>query len=1470
MLLLFLLLFLVSSLPVVQTKLAEVATSRLSKDYGVDLKVDKINLSFLGSVQLKDVEIRDHHKDTLIFVNHLNTSILNFKRILDNKVNLADVTLNGVYFKMKTYKGEKQDNLTLFIESFEDEKPRDSVTPFVLKTKNIYVNNLNFELLDENKQYPIQFSAANAGGLIQNFYLNGPNISADIRGLYFIDNRGLKITNLTTDFTYTKKQMLFANTTLKTNNTSNLKADIKFTYNREDFRDFSDKVKIKAHFKSSKLSLTDLNKLYRELKGNDLLFFKGDVDGTLNNFSANNINLQSKNGMRVIGDMHFLNALNNQRGFVYNGKLDKVTANYFQLKNLLPNLLGKTLPTDFKKLGNFTLSGLVKVTPVQMKATVSVSSKIGSINSDLHLTNIDNIDNAKYDGKVEFKKFDFGIFANDSILGKASLKADVQGSGFKIDNINTSVVGNISELEFKGYNYKNLEVNGQFQNKKFDGIINAKDENLKMNFEGLADLSSEISKFDFKADIAKIDLKKTNLFTRDSIAVFKGKIIVDAKGNTFDDMVGKAIFNDINYTNQKQAYIFKNFNVISTIKDSVKTITVDSKDIIEGELKGKFTFKELFKMSQNALGSVYTNYQPYLVRPNQFIDFNFTIYNQIVDVFFSKISIGSDTKIKGKIKSDDNSLRLTFSSPKINAYDNLLDTVVLRMDNKNPLYNTHLTAKRIHTKYYDLNKLNLLNRTVNDTLYFKSVFEGGIENKQSFNLDFFYTINNNQKSVIGIQKSTFNYQGFNWIINPKQDNQNKITFDLKQNEFIFNPFTLATVDEKQKIIFKGNINGSAYKDLQANFTNVNLKSFLPPIDNLNLEGNLNGVVDFSQKTGSYNPNAKLTINNFYINNQSQGDFTLEAEGNNSYKNYKVNLLLEKDNTKNIAVTGNVDFAQESPTLDVLGSFNNYEIEAFSPLGEDVLSNLRGRVTGDFSAKGLLINPDFEGMLHFEDAGLSFPYLNIDFDLKNNPDVTLKDQSFIIKNAILQDTKYNTQGTLKGSITHQNFTQWFLNLAINTDNLLVLDTKEQEEVQYYGTAFLNGGATIQGLTSNLTIDVAGKTNPNTVFVIPLSDIKTIDNYRLIHFNSEKRDSIKSVNIEKIKGLDLNINLDVTKDATAQVVIDKASGSELKGQGTGNLQIEINTRGKFNMYGDFEVDKGVYNFKYGGIINKPFTVEKGGTISWNGNPFDAELNITAVYRTKANPAKLLENIQTSRKIPVDLYTKITGGLFNSKQEFDISIPNADSTVSSELEFVLNDNDPNRKMRQFFSLLLTGSFFNEENLGSNASSGLAGTASDLIANVLTDVLNSGDGKIQLGLGYTQGDKSNLDYLIDNQVDVSLSTQLSNRVIINGKVGIPVGGNTQTSVAGDLKIEVLLNPQGNFRAVVFNRQNEIQYSPLEEEGYTQGLGLSYQVNFNKLSDLIRKIGVKNKKKDTVKSKIKDTILTPHKKLINYKNKNN
>ncbi|MCF6347995.1 MAG: translocation/assembly module TamB [Flavobacteriaceae bacterium] len=1452
------------TLPVVQTSIAKIVTNKINKKYDTNIVVKKVDLSYLGNIKLKKIEINDHHNDTLIYIDKLTTSIFEYKSILDNKLEFGEIELDGVYFYMKKYKGEDNDNLSIFVDKFDNKKTNPDSPSFLLTSSKVTLLNTNFYLFDENKREKAIVFYKDIDGYVDAFKIEGSNVYANIKEISLIENYGIKVTNLSTDFIYTRSKMTFANTKLVTENSS-IDVEIVFNYKREDLADFNNKVDIEADFTKANVSLIDLHKFYDELGENDKVSFTTKVKGTLNNFTLKNLKLVSNRNSIINGSFHFKNVVNTEKGFSLNAYIYNLSSNYHNLTHLLPNIIGKKVPTAFEKLGRFKIKGQSYITSELVDAKLTINSDLGKTISSLKLTNIDDIDNAKYIGHVEFVDLEFGKIVNDSLVGKLSLIADVDGTGFTLENINTSIKGNVSKHQYKGYTYNDIAINGVFKNQHFDGSLVVRDKNLVMNFKGLADLSSEVYKFDFVADVGFSNFNKLNLFKRDSMAILKGKIDIKVQGNTLDNLVGEIDFSNASYTNQNDSYYFKDFNITSVFQDSTRTITMNSTDIVDGRVKGSFKFNELGRLAINSLGSIYTNYKPTSVTDGQFLDFNFKIYNKIVDVFFPEVKLGANTSIKGKINSDKQKFELIVKSPKVEAYQTIVENISLQVDNKNPLYNTLLSIDKVNTKHYNIADLNLVNVTLNDTLFFRTGFVGGKNLKEKFDLSFYHTINENNMSVIGLKKSNINFKDNIWKINPTNNKQNKVVFDKALHTFAFDK--IKVFSEDQAIDFAGVISGKNNKDLTLNLKDVKLEGITPFIENFSLKGLVNGSVNYKQSNGEVFPTADIIINDFYANNYKQGKLYIKAKGRNSINQYAIEAKLENEYSNDFLVNGEVDISNKKTTIFANYDIDKFNLQVLNPLGKDVINNIRGEVSGNGIISGVLENPDINGHLYLEKTGFAIPYLNIDYDLIGKSKVELSNQTFKILPATLLDVVQDTEGILSGIITHHKFEKWFLNLAIDTDNLLVLNTEEKEDMLYYGTAFMDGNATIKGYTDELVISVNGKTKAGTEFIIPLNDVSTIGDSKLINFITNIESKIDNNQQEEIifdvvKGLTLNFGLEVTDDAVVEIVVDKNTGSILRGSGHGYMSIEINTRGKFEIYGTYIVSDGIYKFR--NIVNKDFIVQPGGQVVWNGNPFDAFLNINAIYSTKANPSVLLENINSNRKIDVDLIAKITGQLLNSEIDFDVELPNQNSVLNSELQFKLNNEDT--KMTQFFSLLTAGSFINLEEgiVGLDGNAALTGTLSEKIASVLSGIIKSKGDKFELGLTYDIASRNDVNtYQLNDQLGVSVSTTIGKRFIVNGKVGVPVGTNTSSSIVGEVEVELPLNKDGTFSAKAYSRQNDIEYDVTDVEGYTQGLGLSWRVDFDNGKELREKI-FKNKKKKAKRKKKKDSLIQK-KKLINF-----
>lgn len=1443
---LFIILVLILSIPFVQTGLGNYATKRLNKDFGTNINIDKVGLQFNGDVELKNIYVEDYKKDTLISITELNTSILNFRNLYNGKLVFGDIDIIDLIFNIRTYKGSKDTNLDVFVAKFDDDNPRPEKSSFLLSSSDVSIYNGIFNLSDENRETTklLQFKDLNINAT--NFLINGSDVSARINTLAFKDSRGLVMKNMMTNFKYTLQDMTFANLDIKTPN-SVLKGDLKFLYNREDLQFFTDKVLVEASFKDSNVQLDELNTFYNEFGKNQYAKFSVALSGTLNDLTTSNLKLTTSTNTKIYGNINFKNLFNKEENnFYMNGDFSNLSSTYKDLKSLLPNVLGAAIPTSFDRLGKFTIVGNSQVTSSKVIADIEIDTELGFVDSNLEIDKINDIDNAKYSGKIIFEQFDFGTFLNDPNVGFTSLNFDVKGSGFTPENIDTQVKGDVFEIDYNDYVYTGVKVAGNLRNNIFDGNLIAIDRNLKLNFNGLVDFSEQLNKYDFEAKVDYANLKALNFVKKDSISIFKSTVKMNMNASNYDDAYGKISFSNTSYKNENDTYYFDKFDVSSRFDKDIRSIEINSPDIIEGDLKGRFRFRDLKKLFENSLGHIYTNYNPHEVQNNQSIDFNFKIYNKIIEVIYPEIELGKNTFIRGRVESDERKFRLTFKSPEIRYIDNFVNNIELQVDNSNPLFNTLVELDSINTKYYNVSKFNLINVTVNDTLFMRSEFNGGKRNNDIYNLSFYHTINEENESVIGFKKSDVTIKDSKWFINEKKDNLNKFSFNKDLSSFKIDGFKVNHQNEEIKL--SGFIKDSTQKDLKLNFKNVDLAKITPDIDSLSLAGNVNGKLDILQQNGSYLPNSTIVVDDLKVNNFLLGSFDATITGNESLTNYTVDATIKDDEAKSFSAKGDISVIGKRSAIDVNLQFDKFNLFPLNPLLDGVLSDIRGLATGDVRLIGDLKRPDINGKLNLNKAGLGIPYLNVDFDFNEKASVTLKDQTFIFNKIKLTDTKYNSKGELSGSLSHINFSNWSLDLDLKTPRLLVLDTKETEESLYYGTGFIGGEATIKGPTEALVISVAGETKKGTVFKIPLSDAESFGDNSYIRFITKEekraRNEGEEIVFQEIDGLELDFDLDLTEDAEVEIIIDKNSGHSLKGRGRGGLLVEINTNGKFNMWGDFSVFEGVYNFAYGGLVQKEFIVEPGGTIAWEGDPLDAIIRMNAIYKTQANPSPLLDN-PINRSIPVELNIALTGNLEQFNPDFTFEFPNVNSAIKSELQYRL-ESEEDRGNQALYFLASGGSF---QSRGFNDLS-ISGTIAERLNGIINGIFSNGDGKLNIGLNYEAGE-NRPDYQTSDRFGVTLQTQINDKVLINGKLGVPVGGAdaSETVVAGDVEISFLLNEEGTLTAKVFNRENSIRNFG-EAIGYTQGVGLSYNVDFDNFKELIQNFF---KKKDKVENVVEE-----------------
>jgi TamB, inner membrane protein subunit of TAM complex len=1423
--LLLVLLIIVLSIPSVQTKIANKVTEKLNATYGTDICIERMGLNWKGEVDIRNVFIRDHHKDTLIFSEFLNTNILSIKKLMDGNLDFGFVEMENAKLLVKTYKGEIDDNLYVFTEKFNTGDTT-ATEPFLLWSKNVSLENTEIRISDENLDSPELVNLKEVNLNADDFHVNDVIVSAKIESLSFLETSGIVVKDISGDFKYTPTQLFLERYNLTTSH-SVLKGDLVLTF-ENGMADFVNQVNIDAHFDETIVSTDDLNVFYAEFGKDINLKIQGDFKGILNDFQFSNASLSFLNSS-LKGDFEFKN-LFNQEVFDINGKQHQISTNYIDLKSFMPTVIGNDLPTELKAFGLFSISGNTRLHGDELTTNSRVISALGLANTQLAMRNINDFANAFYQGNVELTKFNLGKLTGSKSLGTIDANLNFDGRGFTSKTVSTQIDGNISSFMLEGYNYQYITVSGTMKNPLFNGHLEINDPNLSMQFDGLIDVSKELNHYDFEANIEFAELNKLNLFTRDSVSVFTGDIKMDMDGTTINDVVGTIQFSKTFYQTAQKDYFFDDFNITSTFQDEERTIEVISPDIINGRIRGKFLLEDIPYLFRNAIGSIYTNYIPIQVTTDQYLNYEFEIYNKIVDVFIPQLQLGENTRLKGTVYSDESKFKLDFKSPELLLYSSYLGKVNVKLDNDNPLFNAFISVDSLYNGTYDLTNINIINKTLKDTLYIQSNFKGGKKKEDLFNLSFYHTINPEGRSVVGIKRSKITYVGNEWFLNRDNNNLNKISFDDNFNHIKLDSLTLR--HDNELIQMAGFKNDSTAMEVRLQFKDVNIGNLVPKIDSLDLTGNINGNLYVRKKGKAYYPSSRMIISDLSMNKIDMGELQLLITGNSDLTQYNINSSLVNENFSSFKAIGVLEVASENPQIDMDVTFQEFNLKAFSPLGGDVISNIRGFMNGNAKVSGNYKAPNISGNLLLNKAGMKIPYLNTDFDLEDRTAIFLQKDRFNINSTTITDTKHKTQGNLVGKITHSNFSDWGLDLELTTNRLLVLDTPPDEDALYYGTAFISGNSTIKGPVEELVINVEATTEEGTTFKIPISDAASIGDDSFIRFISpeEKQARIKGETFvpEQIKGLTLNFDLDINDNAEVEILVDPVNNSKFKGRGSGLMFLEINTLGKFKMWGEFVIIEGSYDFKYGGIVNKVIDVVPGGRITWNGEPTQARLDLTAKYKVDdVNPSALLDNPSLNTTVDVEVLLNLTGEIMQPDLDFQLRFPNVSSTVREELNVKLSNKE--QRQLQAIYLAATGSFQG----GSNQ--GLAGTLTERVNKLVADIFADSDSKFKIlpTIGTRQ---VSINDQLEYNVGVQISTKISERILVNGKVAVPVGGANESSVAGDIEVQWLVNDDGSLRINFFNRQATLQFIG-EDQTFEQGAGVSYTVDFDTFKELMQKL---------------------------------
>ncbi|MRG43635.1 hypothetical protein GFS24_00835 [Chitinophaga sp. SYP-B3965] len=1283
---------------------------------------------------------------------------------------------------------------------------------------------------------------------LSNSTLVKDSIYADLK-LSTKERSGFEVKQLKSRFKMSPVEMEFTKLDLVTNN-SHLQDY--YTMQYEDLSDMSDYVNavtMRARFHDTHLSSDDIAFFAPPLADwNTELLISGRVDGPVSRLSADSLNVKGGNNTRFKGNV-------NMRGlpYIYETYIDftaqELITSGQDLRQFLPVLktvgaVRTDLITTLAFQGSFL--GLVN----DFVAYGKFQTNMGNLSSDLNFKTSKDV--PIYSGSLTADNFNVGMLLDNEIVSNVTMTAKVKGEGFNFKTLKAAVDADIQKIGLRGYEYQNLKTAGEMNKKFFNGSLTVNDPNLDMDFAGTIDFNSRLPIFKFYSEIRNSDLKALHL-TNDSITL-QAKADLNFAGSNIDNFDGIARLYDVSLFKNKSRVEFDSLSVITNIENNLKTLRIKGNEV-NGYVQGTYSFMELPNAFKLFLNKYYPSFftSPPMANAGQDFTFSFEFgeVDKLLRAFTNDIKGLDGTQVSGALNTLSGQVTLNAAIPYAAYTDIGVRNLILKANGDFNKINVSTSIGQV--LYNDstifTNPL-ILASSGRDTSYVKI----DLKAEDTTSLDGFYarvvTVGDGVK--VNFLNSSFTVNGKQWSMTPGNEVYWSTHFLTVQN--------LRISRNAQSITIQTNEHNPDDSRFIINLKDLNLADVIPVgITDTRIEGLANGTINVDDPFAKLGINADLKASQLRIDNDSLGLVDLKG----SYDNPTGLVTFDVSSNNELAsfqAKGSVGVSDSNKVLDATADLNKASISLLEKYLGAYVSNLSGTATGKVTVTGTTDKPSFRGSVKVENIGLKVNYLGTYYKIPLLH-VHNMDDNLIEMHPFTMYDKYNNPAKVNGFISHQNFYDMNFEFDVQSDKFLFLNTGAADNNLYYGDVLANGRVYFTGPLNNLELRVLARPLRGTHFYLPISDSKDIGKRDYIRF---KQYGTITEEPKKKSDIKLNVKMDIAAnpDAEIDVILDATTNDVISANGTGNLTINVNLDGDFTMYGNYIINKGIYNFSFERFANWKFDIDKNSTITWNGDPAEAKLNITAKYSL---PKVSLYNLSTdaqyggnsssrqedklNRPERVDILLFLRGSLLQPNVNYEITLPDVgslayESAIASRLKEI--NLDQNQALYQIYFLLAAGQFQPPDGGGANIAITGKNSVGQALSAQATAILNNFSSTFlkNAGIGFNVNYTAyNFNTNVSNTFDRNLVSAGITKNFYNNRIQLYVGGDydwgrvsttsSSQNIAGDFRMEYLLTPDGRVRINAFSKTDYDAYYLYNRT--RSGLGLSYVREYNVLKELFQ-----------------------------------
>jgi hypothetical protein len=1460
-----------SKIPAVQSWAAGVLSQSLSEFFETRVLIEDVSPGLFNRLIIDNVKVYDQ-KDSLMLNAARIAAKIRILPLLNKKVHIDNAQIIGADIVLYKNDDNSPLNCQFLIDKFskkdKETKPKANIQIGALLARRSTVRYDMYAAQETPQTINLNHLYAKDIDINAKVLVNIPDtLGIDLKKLSFTEKSGLTVNQLSFILEVNDKKSNLSDFILKTDHT-----DLRIAHLSANYPGFPTGEDFKSWFKKTNIE----GKVEAHIVPSDFRCFTNKLQ-----YFNDQINIEGKcisQGEDIFLPNLILHDSRHNIQLEANTRVQGITStpsisiNALQLKTgqsiqqfLSRNIRGEEIELSpfISNIGNTFTEGNITYCNKTADINLTTTTQLGAVILEGKLT-----DNDKILAKVSSAKFNLGHLlttGKPNDLGNISFTAKANGRLHGINNKpEFSFETLINSLVFRNHEYKGIALRGITKGNTYSANLDFADLNGSIQLEAFADWQENKKNIQCSGTFSNLSPYQLNLAKSQEGITYSANLDADLDFEDIDHIAGNIDITDfIVFSNQKGTTRLDSVHISSQYNDEEQLLSVSS-PIIKAKAVGHYKWKDLIpaflNITHQALPSIFPEPQYKTSFEN---DITFAISAKDTTLIGSltgkEIKIPETAIIQGEMNNLTQRIILNANIPQLYYAGSDLRHTEVHLESYKNIIQTSLKTDRIMKG--KATELNLNTYANQDKIITRMEWDNHKSPAMSGNINligYFHRDLSGKQAIEGvINKSNIIINDTTWTLLPAHINYHDNVVDVEN---------VKLECENRHIAISGRMSKENTDTLTADLNQIDLAYIFDMVNfhSVDFDGKATGLVYATSVFKKPNIDGYMHIQDFTLNGAAMGDADAYCNWGSKGKTITLDAHMRDLATKQqTSVSGTITPGKEEGSgLDLYIRANRTNIAFLDKWTKDIFSNLQGNVSGWTRLHGPFKIFAMEGDIKLNEASMHIIPLGVDYHTAGDS-VIMRPGNIWMKNITIHDSYSNNadnehSAIVDGHLIYDRFTNMRYEFDATANNILGYDFRDFGDANFYGTVFADGQLKLTGQPGILNVDVNVTPREKTTLVYKVASPETLTEAGFITYVSHKDSTSTSlptdVIAEKPKtDIHINFNLDVNPKATLKLIMDQRSGDYINIAGSGHILANFYNKGKFQMYGTYRIDNGIYKMSLQDVIRKDFQFQRDGTITFGGDPMQASLNLKANYTV---PNVSLDDLSSSSlglaNTKVDCIMNIGGIAGQPEVTFDFDLPNANEDEKKMVRSMVNTEE--ERNMQVIYLLGIGRFYSygaqyqEKGSGGQSSMAINSFLSSTLTSQFNQILSNAVGSnnwtfgTNLRTGETGWDKLDVEGMLSGKM-------LNNRLLINGNFGYRESYYSTNNFIGDFDIQYILTRNGDFSLKAYNQTNDRYF--VQSSLTTQGLGIQFKRDFNNWKEAFRKQKTKTKTKTKKKQPI-------------------